>query len=194
MVRLLTMHHEGSLFLKALTTQPGAADSDFQSSHADDLRLVHLLASGVSHKGEDVRLTGGSSAAPASWPRQAIPSRWWRWKEVASWRFKHQFGPEHINALELRSFLTALKWRVRSRAGLKKRNFHLLDSQVSIGVITKGRTSSRKLRLILEKIAALTVASKTVNLCGFCRTDDNPADRPSRRAKVSRRWGGISKR
>ena len=182
---------ESSLFLKAMVTPRVGDTAELISSHQDELRLVQVLASGVSHKGEDVRLSGGSSAAPSAWPRQAVPSKWWRWKEVAAWRFKHEHGPEHINALECRAFLTQLKWRVRSRAGLKKRNFHLLDSQVSIGVITKGRSSSRKLRRILEKIGSLTIASKTSTLCGFVRTDDNPADKPSRRGAVNKRWSGI---
>ena len=151
--------------------------------------LVRVLASGMSHKGSDVRISRGGSSTPSAWPRQAIPSKWWRWKTVASWKFKHLFGSEHINALELRAFLTALKWRVRSKGGLHKRFLHLLDSQVSIGVITKGRSSSRKLRKILEQIAAVTLASQTLPLCAFVRTDDNPSDEPSSRAGRKRKWG-----
>ena len=52
----------------------------------------------------------------------------------------------------------------------------MIDSQVSVGIISRGRTSSRMLRKALIKINA---ACLTGTQPGHCRSHFNPADAPS---------------
>ena len=142
------------------------------------LVLIKAISLRTIFKGSDVRLTTGEFLTPSLFPRQPIPSIWWQWKTVLAWPWRGR--DEHINALELRAFFSATKWRARRWANLKSRWLHLLDSSVCLGVIPKGRTSSRKLSPILEKIDAMSLAAAFYPLTAFVRSEDNPADAPSR--------------
>jgi hypothetical protein len=66
----------------------------------------------------------------------------------------------------------------------RSRFVHLTDSQVCAAVLTKGRTSSRKLRSVLRRWNALCIAGDVYPVVGYIVSEDNPADRPSRRADV----------
>ena len=143
------------------------------------LRLIKGICRGVSYKGDDVRLLSADSSS-APWPRQAIPSGWWNWKVAMSYRFKHSLGPEHINALEMRALLSTIKWRASQINTANCRCLHLSDSQVCIGIVTKGRTSSCRIKHIIQQINALMLASNLHLLCAYVATHDNPADEPSR--------------
>ncbi|CAE8699900.1 unnamed protein product, partial [Polarella glacialis] len=157
------------------------------SNEALELALVRNISKSSSSKGSDVKMTSGGTEGPDVWPRKAIPSKLWRWRTICSWRFKHLHGPEHINVLELRAFLTSLRWRLRKKGGIAKRFFHLLDSQVNLGILAKGRTSSRKLSPVLRQISALLLAANMLPICAYLNTHDNPADKPSRRL-VKNKW------
>ena len=86
-------------------------------------------------------------------------------------------GPaEHINVLEMRAVLTALRWRFSKKGWLCTRFIHLVDLQVCLHALARGRSSSRKLRRTLLRIDSLV---------GI--TDQNPADAPSRRP-VRKKW------
>ena len=60
------------------------------------------------------------------------------------------------------------------------RILHLTDSLVRLHSMTRGRTSSRRLRRTLCRINSLLLAHNVVGLWGYVSTDLNPADRPSR--------------
>ena len=90
------------------------------------------------------------------------------------WRFK-----EHINALELRSILLGLIW-ITSCKHTDHRILLFTDSQVSLGVLTKGRTSAHTLLSVHKTIAALCLAAGLVLVPAFVPTQLNPADGPSR--------------
>ena len=59
----------------------------------------------------------------------------------------------------MRAFLSAFKWRLRSSQNLDTKFLHLLDSQVSISVLTKHRSSSIRLNRVARKVVALELAS-----------------------------------
>lgn len=163
----------------------------FSQSSSPDLSQAYLLSRlvlNVSYKGTDVKLTPDSLDSPSVWPRKAVESKFWKWKVVGSWPFHHLKGKEHINALEMRAFLSTIRWRTRANSGIHCRFFHLLDSQVCLGIVAKGRTASRKLSPIVQRIAALLLAAHSVPFCAYVRTEDNPADRPSRRKIHLKRW------
>ena len=81
----------------------------------------------------------------------------------------------------MRAFLSALRWRLRAEKNLESKFLHLLDSQVSIAVLTKHRSGSRQLNRVARKVSALELASGAAPILGFCRSGDNPADEPSRK-------------
>ena len=135
----------------------------------------------AQHRGSDIRITTGELLRPDAWPRRAIPSTLWQWKAVLAFPWKDGQGSEHINALELRAYLATLKWRTRRRGNLNTRFFHLIDSQVSLGVLTKGRTAAFRLAAIVEQCNAIQLAGGLHPFLGYVATDDNPADEPSRR-------------
>lgn len=93
--------------------------------------LVSKLCSLISVKGEDVLLTTPSSQmARYHRLRASVPSKLWHWKIVTGWAWRG--GKEHINSLELRAILTALKWRIVHKGVTNKRFLHLTDSLVSL--------------------------------------------------------------
>ena len=148
--------------------------------------LVQKLATLVSARGTDVLLTAPTMCVPKFQRlRSSVPAGW---KTVCGLRWRRTPGrPEHINKLELRALFTALKWRIQKQQRLGHRFLHLTDSMVSLLVTNKGRSFSRKLRLVLQRMCAYLLASGNVCLLGYVNTDQNPADRPSRRP-VKRRW------
>jgi len=146
--------------------------------NAEDLgRMVttHIHRNAM-HRGSDVRLATGILMNPSRWPRESVPTKRWRWKVVLAFRQ----GDDHINALELRAIAASIRWRLRRADGVRSRAVHLTDSQVCQSVMVKGRSSSRRLRHILQRINSLILVSGMVMAYGYVKTDQNPADRPSR--------------
>lgn len=141
--------------------------------------LVGKLCNLVSIKGEDVMLLGKTcEQVKYHRLRATIPSRLWKWKVISGWAWKGT--PEHINSLELRAILTTLQWRVCHLRRIRCRFLHLTDSLVCLHALTRGRTSSHKLRRTLSRINALLLVSSSQALWGYVHTDQIPADRPSR--------------
>ena len=137
-------------------------------------------------KSTDIRQLALGSRIPHQWPRQSIPADWWRWRVILAFKWK-QIDPEHVNILELRAFLSYIKWMLRRPQLLHHRFFHLLDSQVCLAVVSKGRSSSFALSNVLEQCNALVLAGGMVAYVGYVDTKDNPADAPSRWRDVHRK-------
>ena len=91
------------------------------------------------------------------------------------------------NKLELLAVLNAVKWRLRKTDAQLSRFIHLVDSQVVGAIVTKGRTSSRKLRGSVKKLCMLTLVSECYPAFPFINSEDNPADTPSRYQWLNRR-------
>ena len=138
--------------------------------------LLHLWR-GATHRGSDIRLTTGEPLRPGAYPRQAVNPLWWKWSTLllVKWRVA-----AHINELESRGALLALQWRCRSTERLGMRWVHLLDSFVSIAVLTKRRSSSYRLNRVVKKFAILELATFSSTAFGFTRSHVNPADKGSR--------------
>lgn len=141
-------------------------------------RLVAAFARRQEFRGCDVRLDLGSLYRPDSFSRGSInPSRW-NWHGGQGYPFTI---PEHINILEMRALINALKWRLRSSSFGDCRALHLVDSQVVLAVAVKGRSSSRILNKLLRQYAALQISGGVQPVLGWVESEDNPADEPSRR-------------
>lgn len=126
-----------------------------QSGVDQSAKLAAKLGNLISVKGEDILLTTpGTQMVKSHRLRATVPAQCWKWKVVCGSKWANQ--KEHINGLELRAILTSLRWRFNTRL------FHLTDSSVCLHALTRGRTSSRRLRRPMPRI------------------NENPADRPSR--------------
>ena len=148
------------------------------------LLLVQKLLTLVSMKGEDVMIQASSEdQIKYQRMRTSVPAKLWRWKAVAGWRWS---GPkEHINVLEMRASLPALRWRIEQV--VRSKFVHLLDSLVCLHSLSRGRSSSRKLKRTLLRTNALLLATKSQAVWAYVHTKENPADRASR-LPVKRKW------
>ena len=63
---------------------------------------------------------------------------------------------------------------------LQSRFSHLTDSLVCLHALTRGRSSSRRLRRTMSRVNALILASGIHPFWGYVHTEQNPADKPSR--------------
>ena len=153
-----------------------ASVSDEQGER--QLKLFHSLLRASDYRGSDVRLDSGELLRPHCFPRRSLDPSKWTWYEVLAHRFK---DPEHINVLELRAALSMLRWRTRSARRVRTRFVHLVDSQVALAVLVKGRSSSWRLNRVLCQVNALTLASGLLPCYAYVRSTWNTADKPSRR-------------
>ena len=111
----------------------------------------------------------------------------WVWYTLLAHRFDH---PEHINLLEVRAALLGLRWRTRSAKRIFTRFVHLLDSQVALSVLVKGRSSSKLLNELVKKVAALTLAGSMMPTYGYVSLTWNPSDHGSRKWEKDKRGRG----
>ena len=139
--------------------------------------LTRPLLTRVNHTGSDVRITSGAIMNPKTYPRQSAAAGWWLWKPVFSCRWEKQ---EHINRLEMRSVLLALRWRIEHLGEANVRFIHLTDSYICMSIIAKGRSSSMMLMSILRKIAALEFGFNLLPILIHVESSENPTDAASR--------------
>lgn len=98
-----------------------------QPKAGDGSHLVFALGNLVSMKGEDLLISAPTSQQSRFHRmRASVPSKLWRWRVVTGWKWR--LGKEHINSLELRAILTAIKWRVEHAHHLNTRLLHLTDN------------------------------------------------------------------
>ena len=126
---------------------------------ANEGPLLRRLVGLVSMKGEDLMVQTSTEPQVVKFHRlrSSAPGKLRKWREVAGWRWKR--SGERINLLELRAILTTLRWLV-VRKGVRGRRFvHLTDSLVCLHALSRGRSSSRKLRRTISRINSLMLAA-----------------------------------
>ena len=178
--------------LSSFLSRPPWTTQNMKKSTDNDINLVRKLGTLMSTRGTDVLLQSATEPAQSSDRlRTSVPSRLWKWRVACGWAWKRQQSneTEHINRLELRAVLTSIKWRVLKARLRHGRFLHLVDSLVSLHAVNKGRSSSRKLRVVMEKISAWLLLSGNSCVLGYVDTGQNPADAPSRRGQ-KRKWAG----
>ena len=87
---------------------------------------------------------------------------------------------------EVRAAFLTLWWRARTPARIGSRLFHPLDSQVALGGLVKGRSSSSQLNRIVSRTNALTLAGSFYPAYGYVMSEWNPSDPPSRLWELGR--------
>eukprot|EP00438_Fugacium_kawagutii_P000377 Skav221432 [mRNA] locus=scaffold4701:64916:68132:- [translate_table: standard] len=152
-----------------------------------DAILARKLMNMVSIKGEDLLLSLSTEEnLKYHRLRASLPSNLWQWRIISGWRWRG--SAEHINVLELRAVLCALRWRILRGRARNQRFIHLTDSLVCLHSLTRGRTSSKKLRRTLARINALLLLSNNTGVWAYVHTSLNPADAPSREHHTKRKW------
>eukprot|EP00435_Cladocopium_sp_Y103_P026303 s2664_g6.t1 len=115
--------------------------------------VSHLkeMARRTSIRGSDLRLflTGEAVEVP-------YPAFRWRWKEVLSYAWREE---RHINQGEISAFNVMLKRRTKDPSKHEMRYLAVLDSMVTRGAVSKGRSPSKPINRLLRQTAALTLAS-----------------------------------
>ena len=150
-----------------------------ETTGGSEYDLAFKLGNLISLKGEDILLTTPTTQLVKFHRlRASVPAKLWKWRVVSGWKWTG--GKEHINSLELRAILNALRWRLERQGHSGCRMLHLTDSLVCLHALTRGRTSSRKLRSSMARISALLLCTNSRCLWGYVHTDSNPADKPSR--------------
>lgn len=139
--------------------------------------LNRILLTKVNHTGSDIRVATGDVLNPKAFPRQGVEASWWKWRPVFNLRRKHE---DHINPLELRAILLSIVHHVRRRSAMDARIFHVTDSYVSMSVIGKGRSGSKKLHHVLQQLNAHLMAFNLYLIIGHIESTENPTDHASR--------------
>ena len=171
----------------ALTGQPDVSLLDplpirkvpgVHQTGGEPINLARQLARHQIHRGRFIQNHGPTDhPSIRGAPMQSMQANWWHWKTAISAEWQME---EHINVLELRACLAAVRWRTRTAAAIGSKTLYLLDSHVALGALQKGRSPKPQLMQIVQKISALCLASSHVTLLGYIRTDINPADKASR--------------
>lgn len=168
---------DSETWLDRLEQQSDAVVRPMSLKMGAESALVLRLLDHLSYRGTDVHVDTLSFYRPDRLPKASIDSRMWTWKIAKGWKW-HK--PAHINVLELEAVYHAVKWRARSLRVVRKRFLHLVDSLVVLGVVSKGRTSSKRLFPCLHRLNILLLALHAFPVLGWVLTDLNPADEPSR--------------
>ena len=87
---------------------------------------------------------------------------------------------QHINVLECRAALTALRRAVRSRESWGRRAMLFVDSQVTLCALSKGRSSRPQINHACRRACACSLAFDLWVVYRWVPTKRNHADGPSR--------------
>ena len=139
------------------------------------MERAHLreMARRTSIRGTDVRLLLGDNQAESPYPAYR-----WMWHEVLAYAWKES---RHINEGEVGAFNVLLRRRCKDPAKHELRYLHVVDSMVSRGAISKGRSPSRGMNRLLRQTAALLLGSDQYPLVPWTISRWNFADGASRR-------------
>ena len=156
-------------------TNTDCAAARLLDESAEYSRNFHLHGDWLT-EGKDGFLT-----TPAIEPLKSVPkisefvkSHVWQTAIIHEWRRK-----QHINYLEAHSAVMSLEWAI-SNGVSGARIFMISDSAVTIGALTKGRSSSQGMLLPCRQFGALCIAHDVKALLIHVRSEDNPANGPSR--------------
>ena len=100
-----------------------------------------------------------------------------RWTETARWVWKKE---EHNNILEARAGVVSARIASSDTRNWNQRMVIISDSQVTIGVFGKGRSSTTVLNMLARRVGALAMGTGMKFYWRYMRTHRNHSDGPSR--------------
>ena len=100
-----------------------------------------------------------------------------RWRESYRWRWEHS---EHINLLEMRCGLSAVRHAARSSSSWDRRVLLFTDSMVALGAFAKGRSSSAPVLHLCRRMGALLLGLGIKAYWRHVISEKNHLDGPSR--------------
>ena len=161
--------------------RPFDASGDFCGGEAagsltPESRIVHHYIRRADARGTEIRLDLGQSFQSKPSHRVGVRTKRWTWRHVLSRAVKRR---AHINVLELVAVDMSLRWRLRSQAR-GGRSVHLVDSQVVLSILSKGRCRSPRLLPGLRRVGARLIGGNLLVTFAFVTSELNPADEPSR--------------
>ena len=147
---------------------------------SEEMRLARAYCTYQSHRGGEIRNEQGPEPSVEKFGFHAVQGNQWLWKAAISCKWR--LDGDHISALECRALPLALGWRARSVKHYSKRFLHLCDSQTVLGAFCKHRSNAHSLNYLLQRAAALELATGMKPVMAIVRSHANAADAPSRRA------------
>ena len=117
------------------------------------------------------RPKGQATAVAATW----TTSERWRLLFKGNWK-----DVEHNNVLELRTVVQVLRHLARNSNCWRRRVLVMTDSLVSLGVLSKGRSSARALLHLARVAASVQLAFGILLYLRWVPSERNVADGPSR--------------
>jgi hypothetical protein len=153
--------------------------------------MVHLdqmLYQGAIHENIDqdevtIYRARGSNAAPVPGDNIRCPPMAEcfktpdRWREIVRWKWRRT---GHINVLEMQAALAAVQRRARSMKNWDLRFLAYVDSLVTLGVFSKGRSSRSGPLYAARRLGAVLIATGMRWFWRWVPTDQNHADAGSR--------------
>ena len=117
---------------------------DPQNWLTDEETLTYLLARNGTCRCGEMWVDLGMAYSVGEVCHQSINPSHWVWKVVLSYKWKE--GGQHINVLEVVAVLDLLRKLSRESKYLGHKLIILVDNQVAMSCITKGRSSARGLQ------------------------------------------------
>ena len=139
--------------------------------------LNQILLTKTNHTGSDIKVTTGEILNPKAAARQSVPADWWDCQGLFRFHWKTH---EHINCLELRAILQAIKYYTSHLRCSHARVFHITDSYICMSVLAKGHTGSKMLARILKQINAYLLGYNIYCILAHVESSENPTDGASR--------------
>ena len=138
-------------------------------------------------RGSDIRSDMGHAFLHKDCVRTSVTIDKLHFKDIISFRWARA---EHINGLEVSAINSLMQWCLRGAKCMNHKVIVCSDSQVAISVCTRFRSSSRRLKQKVQKLAFLCLVSGISPVFVWVQTKRNPADLPSRRFTT---WRGGRK-
>ena len=148
--------------------------------------MNRLLLRRTNHTGSDVRVISGEIFNNKAFPRHSVSASWWTWSKGYTTTWKQR---SHINVLELETLLLGVRFQIQRFKAHDMRIFQLTDSYICMSVASKGRSSSKQLQRVLNKLSAHLLAYGLQLVVAHVDSRENPSDAGSRaKEAATARW------
>lgn len=178
--RLLGLDRSGCFRTKGAQAYPSELCKLIAEAHLDKVNLETLEEEDVAEETLLAEELAEESEIGNALPVPPVALHWdplHRWKELFRWKWQRD---DHINVLEAKTACIAFCHRVRDARCWGKRIMLFTDSQVTLGCLTKGRSSIGSLNRVARRLGSLQLGFGIKPYFRWVPTKRNHADGPSR--------------